>query len=75
MDELLVSAPQYTDGTIGAETGRVYVYRNVGVSVILNGTHFFNPFPTNDTYVSWGFLVFHKPTRIHMEGVILGAIH
>ncbi len=33
LDELLVGAPLYSDETVGAETGRVYVYRNVGVRV------------------------------------------
>ncbi len=39
MDELLVGAPLYTDGTVGVETGRVYVYRNAGVSTRDNLTH------------------------------------
>lgn len=34
LDELLVGAPLYSVDTVGAETGRVYVYRNVGVSLV-----------------------------------------
>jgi integrin alpha 8 len=35
LDELIVSAPMYRDRNIGVETGRVYVYRNIGGTMSL----------------------------------------
>ncbi|CAI8001605.1 Integrin alpha-V [Geodia barretti] len=35
LDELIVSAPMYRDRNIGPETGRVYVYRNIGGTLSL----------------------------------------
>nr|CAA65943.1 integrin [Geodia cydonium] len=35
LDELIVSAPMYRDRNIGAETGRIYIYRNIGATLSL----------------------------------------